>query len=88
MSEEELMKIIKLSREPVHDMRELSQKLVGTRKGMFFYTESFRLDFENMRYKLGNYENRLQRIKKIVDNEKITGIEAKLMIKDILEEIE
>lgn len=29
----------------------------------------------------------LERIKKIVDNEKITGIEAKLMIKDILEEI-
>ena len=30
----------------------------------------------------------LEKIKKIVDNEKITGIEAKLMIKDILEEIE
>ena len=30
----------------------------------------------------------LERIKKIVDNEKITGIEAKLMIKDILEGIE
>lgn len=30
----------------------------------------------------------LDKIKKIVDNEKITGIEAKLMIKDILEEIE
>ena len=30
----------------------------------------------------------LEKIKKIVDNEKITGIEAKLMIKDILEGIE
>ena len=30
----------------------------------------------------------LERIKKIVDNEKITGIEAKLMIKDILGVIE
>ena len=30
----------------------------------------------------------LEKIKKIVDNEKITGIEAKLMIKDILEVIE
>lgn len=27
----------------------------------------------------------LQKIKKIIDNEKITGIEAKLMIKDIFE---
>ena len=30
----------------------------------------------------------LKKKKKIVDNEKITGIEAKLMIKDILEEKE
>lgn len=28
----------------------------------------------------------LDKIKKIIENEKITGIEAKLMIKDILEE--
>lgn len=30
----------------------------------------------------------LDKIKKIINNEKITGIEAKLMIKDILERIE
>lgn len=30
----------------------------------------------------------LDKIKKIINNEKITGIEAKLMIKDILEVIE
>jgi len=30
----------------------------------------------------------IHKIKKIVDNEKITGIEAKLMIKDLLEGIE
>lgn len=30
----------------------------------------------------------LDKIKKIINNEKITGIEAKLMIKDILEGIE
>jgi thermostable 8-oxoguanine DNA glycosylase len=29
--------------------------------------------------------DKLQRIKKIVNNEKVSGIEAKLMIKDILE---
>ena len=33
-----------------------------------------------------NLENTLDKIKKIIENEKITGIEAKLMIKDILEE--
>lgn len=32
-----------------------------------------------------NLENTLDKIKKIINNEKITGIEAKLMIKDILE---
>lgn len=37
---------------------------------------------------ISNLENTLDKIKKIVDNEKITGIEAKLMIKDILEGIE
>ena len=33
-------------------------------------------------------DNTLSKIKSIIDNEKITGIEAKLMIKDILEGIE
>lgn len=33
-----------------------------------------------------NLETTLDKIKDIVNNEKITGIEAKLMIKDILEE--
>ena len=35
-----------------------------------------------------NLENTLDKIKKIIDNEKITGIETKLMIKDILEGVE
>lgn len=33
-----------------------------------------------------NLENTLDKIKKIIENEKVSGIEAKLMIKDILEE--
>lgn len=32
------------------------------------------------------YKDIVDKIKEIVNNEKITGIEAKLMIKDILEE--
>lgn len=36
-------------------------------------------------YYLINNLKKLQEIKKIINNEKITGIEAKLMIKDILE---
>lgn len=35
-----------------------------------------------------NLENTLDKIKKIIENEKVSGIEAKLMIKDILEVIE
>jgi len=35
-----------------------------------------------------NLENTLDKIKKIIENEKVSGIEAKLMIKDILEEKE
>lgn len=35
-----------------------------------------------------NLKNTLDKIKQIINNEKITGIEAKLMIKDILEGIE
>lgn len=31
-----------------------------------------------------NLENTLDKIKKIIENEKVSGIEAKLMIKDIL----
>lgn len=37
---------------------------------------------------LERLSNILIQIKKIIDNEKITGIEAKLMIKDIFEENE
>lgn len=33
-----------------------------------------------------DYSSILQRIEKIINNEKITGIESKLMIKDLLEE--
>ena len=38
--------------------------------------------FQNL---LDEKDELLQKIQKIVDNEKITGIEAKLMIKDVLE---
>lgn len=34
---------------------------------------------------INNMESIISRIKEIVNNEKITGIEAKLIIKDILE---
>lgn len=43
---------------------------------------------ESCRDETLRHRETLDKIKKIVDNEKVSGIEAKLMIKDILEEIE
>lgn len=41
---------------------------------------------EDWRDEALRHRETLDKIKKIIDNEKVSGIEAKLMIKDILEE--
>lgn len=88
MSEEDLeitrMMVLKQSRQPLRSMQDLSKRLVGTRKGMFCYNESFRLDFENKMYWLGEYEKKLQRIENYLDRQHDIPIELLINIKNII----
>ena len=43
------------------------------------------IEYENMKDTIHEQYDTLKKIKQIVNNDKVSGIEAKLMIKDILE---
>ncbi len=84
MGEEELRLFIKKKKDPISNVEQLGKKLIGTREGMFFYTEKFRLDFENKMYLLGDYKNKLQRIENYLDRHSDIPMEVLVNIKNII----
>lgn len=63
MNKEEIIEIIKSKRKPLNSMRELSNRLMGTTTGFFYYTSNFRLDFETKMARLGQLESNWKTLK-------------------------
>ena len=70
-----------VKRNPINNCVDLSESMRGKRNGFVYFTENFRIDFENRISKLGELEQ---------ENKKLESdlYEANNRIKDLLEESE
>lgn len=70
-----------VKRNPINNCIDLSKSMRGKRNGFLYFTENFRIDFENRMHKLGELEQ---------ENKKLESdlYEANNRIKDLLEESE
>ncbi len=68
MDLEEDFKLFKLVRtNPINSCVDLSKNMIGKRNGIFYFTERFRMDFENKMSKLNRLEKENEYLKAKLD---------------------
>jgi cell shape-determining protein MreC len=63
---------VDLKENPIRDCIDLSKRMIGTKKGIIYYTESFRIDFENRMSELSKLKTENEKLKqRLEENQKI-----------------
>ena len=68
----------KLKDNPVHNCVDLSKRMIGTRDGLVYYTQNFRIDFENKMASLAAKDSEINKLNNVID--KIKDITRWLII--------
>lgn len=56
-----------VKRKPINNCIDLSKNMIGKREGVFYFTEKFRIDFENKMSNLARLEDENKKIKDKLD---------------------
>lgn len=67
ITEEQLIEIAVASGHPVRSCVDLSKSLLGRKDGFIYFTQSFRLDFENKMHQIGYLENKVESKERIIE---------------------
>lgn len=70
----------------ISSCKELSKTMIGTRDGVIFYNEQFRIDFESMCYKASQVDDLRQENKKLKQAEKNTYETSQEIIAESIKE--
>lgn len=60
MSEEEYKLFQLIKQKPVNNCRDLTEYMRGKRYGIFYFTEMFRVDFENKMYSIAKLKEKIE----------------------------
>lgn len=52
-----------VKRNPINSCRDLSKNMIGKRNGIFYFTESFRIDFEKRMYEISRVKDTIKQIR-------------------------
>ena len=65
--EEDFKLFMLVKKNPINNCKDLSRNMIGKRNGIFYFTESFRRDFENKMSELGRLEKENEYLKAKLD---------------------
>lgn len=57
----------KLKDNPVHSCVDLSKRMIGTRDGFVYFTQNFRIDFENKMSSLAAKDTEINKLNNVID---------------------
>lgn len=61
---EKYIEMLEAKRNPINSCIDLSQKMIGKRNGIFYFTEGFRMEFENKMYELSRLREKNKELEK------------------------
>lgn len=82
--EEDFILFKKVKEKPIRDCIDLSRNMIGRRNGIFYFTENFRIDFENRMSRLVELEREIYKLKNELENNRKQYQET---YKDVREEL-